>query len=217
MTQQTEFGFEGKVSALPRDDALIRLDGLVGHDLRPLAKNYGITIERDGRKNKGWAGQTVEAFLGRSPNSERGADFGDWELKVVPLTINTEGNFRVKESMAVAMFTTEELETQSFEQSHVLEKLRSLVLVARHFDTDGERMSIVVCAQPYDLKDSADYDQVREDYEEARWVLRNHGAERLRGEIGQLIQPRVKGGRSKSSRGHAFYARSRFVARMLGL
>ena len=66
----------------------------------------------------------------------------------------------------------EELETESFEQSHLLEKLRSLVLVARHFDTDGERMSIVVCAQPYDLKDSADYDQVREDYEEARWVLR---------------------------------------------
>lgn len=217
VTEQTKFGFEPERSNLARTEALIRLEALLGQDLRPLAGAYGITIERDGKKNKGWAGQTVEAYLGRSPNSDRGADFGDWELKVVPLVLTAGGNFRVKESMAIAMFTPEELETQSFAQSHLLEKLRSLVLVARHFDEDGERMSIVVCAQPFDLHESTFFDAVEEDYEEARWVLRHQGADGLRGGVGRYVQPRVKGGRSKTSRGHAFYARSQFVARMLRL
>lgn len=217
MIEQTKFGFETDIPNLDRTDALVRLEALLGQDLRPLAGTFGITIERDGNKNKGWAGQTVEAYLGRSPNSDRGADFGDWELKVVPLVLTARGDFRVKESMAIAMFSPEELETQSFEESHLLEKLRSLVLVARHFDPEGERMSIVVCAQPFDLKESSFFDAVREDYEEARWVLRHQGPDGLRGGVGRYVQPRVKGGRSKSSRGHAFYARSRFVARMLRL
>ena len=143
--KQTTFGFDDAQEALSRPRALCLLDELIGQDLRPLATIHGITVEKDGKKNKGWAGQTVEAFLGRSPNSDRGADFGDWELKVVPLVLTANDSFRVKESMAIAMFTPEELETQSFEESHLLEKLRSLVLVARHFDEHGERMSIVVC------------------------------------------------------------------------
>lgn len=217
VVQQTHFGFDSAVPSLKRGDALIQLEALLGQDLRPLAGTYGITIERNGKKNKGWAGQTVEAYLGRSPNSDRGADFGDWELKVVPLVLNSAGDFRVKESMAIAMFTPEELETQSFEESHLLEKLGTLVLVARHFDESGERMSIVVCAQPFDLRGSAFYDAVKEDYEEARWVLRHQGTDGLRGGVGKYVQPRVKGGRSKSSRGHAFYARSSFVGKMLQL
>ncbi|MGB0647109.1 MAG: MutH/Sau3AI family endonuclease [Bradymonadia bacterium] len=215
--KQTTFGFEGAQETLSRTHALCLLDELIGQDLRPLAATHGITVERDGKKNKGWAGQTVEAFLGRSPNSDRGADFGDWELKVVPLVLTANDSFRVKESMAIAMFTPDELETQSFEDSHLLEKLRSLVLVARHFDEHGERMSIVVCARPFDLAESPFYDRVKEDYEEARWVLRHQGADGLRGGVGRFVQPRVKGGRSKTSRGHAFYARSSFVGEMLSL
>jgi hypothetical protein len=115
------------------------------------------------------------------------------------------------------MFTPSELECQSFEESHLLEKLRSLVLVARHFDEEGERMSIVVCSQPFDLEDSSFFEAVKEDYEEARWVLRHQGADGLRGGVGRYVQPRVKGGKSKTSRGHAFYARSSFVGRMLKL
>jgi DNA mismatch repair protein MutH len=217
LIQQTKFGFDSETPNLKRSDALVKLDELLGQDLRPLAGTYGITIERDGRKNKGWAGQTVEAYLGRSPNSDRGADFGEWELKVVPLVLRADGDFRVKESMAIAMFTPSELETQSFEDSHLLEKLRSLVLVARHFDEQGERMSIVVCSQPFDLADSSFYDAVKDDYEEARWVLRHQGSDGLRGGVGRYVQPRVKGGKSKSSRGHAFYARSAFVGEMLKL
>ena len=217
MTEQFTFGFGGEENPLPRDVALEKLRTLIGQDLRQLADTYGITVLRNGRKNKGWAGQTVEAFLGRSPNSDRGPDFGDWELKVVPLLLRNDDSFRVKESMAIAMFRPSELETERFEDSHLFEKLRSLILVARHFDPEGERMSIVVSAVTFDLLDDESYAQVQEDYEEARWVLRNHGADGLRGEVGQLVQTRVKGGRDTGGRGHAFYARPKFVAKILGL
>ena len=217
MKDQFKFDFGHQQSSLSRAEGLKKLDTLIGQDLRVLAKHYGITVFREGKKNKGWAGQTVEYFLGRSPNSDRGPDFGDWELKVVPLTIDKKEEFRVKESMAIAMFKPSELEHQSFEDSHLFEKLRSLVLVARHFDVDGERMSIVVRAVAFDLSDSDHLLAVKDDYEEARWVLRNHGPDGLRGEVGQLVQTRVKGGQDKGTRGHAFYARPKFVATMLGL
>lgn len=217
MTDQSKFDFGTQQPSLSRAEGLKRLGTLIGQDLRVLAKHYGITVFRGGNKNKGWAGQTVEAFLGRSPNSDRGPDFGDWELKVVPLTIDSQEVFRVKESMAIAMFQPWELESQPFEDSHLFDKLRSLVLVARHFDVDGERMSIVVRAVAFDLSDTQLLRSVKDDYEEARWVLRNHGPDGLRGEVGQLVQTRVKGGRNKGARGHAFYARPKFVATMLGL
>ena len=200
MTEQFSFGFGGEEVSLSREAALPRLRALIGQDLRQLAHEHGITVFRHGKKNKGWAGQTVEACLGRSPNSDRGPDFGDWELKVVPLLLRGDDLFRVKESMAISMFRPSELETEAFEESHLFEKLRSLIVVARHFDPEGERMSIVVSAVTFDLLTSDTYDQIKEDYEEARWVLRNQGAGGLKGEVGQLVQTRVKGGKDSGGR-----------------
>ena len=68
-----------------------------------------------------------------------------------------------------------------------------------------------------DLGDAEIYQQVVEDYEEARWMVRNEGVHALTGGIGRLIQPRVKGGAGAGRGGHCFYARSRFVGYILGL
>lgn len=216
MTEQ-QLDLIGPPQELTRDEALLRLEQISGDDLRPLADRFGITVWRDGRLNKGWAGQVVEAYLGRSPNSDKAADFGDWELKVVPLVANAEGTLRAKESMAIAMFTAEELETQSFEDSHLLEKLRRLIVVARLYLGGEERSSLLLGATEFDLGNTEIYDQVVEDYEEARWMVRNEGAHALNGGIGRLIQTRVKGGAGAGRGGHCFYARAHFVAHILGL
>ena len=88
---------------LRRADALVQLRALEGADLRPLADAYELTVWRDGKRNKGWAGQVVERFLGQRPNARHGADFGDWELKVVPLAFAGDGVWRLKETMAITM------------------------------------------------------------------------------------------------------------------
>ena len=69
-------GFDEPV--LDRPAGLARLMKLAGSDLRRLADSYGITVSGKRGRNKGWAGQTVERYLGRSPNSDRRADFGTW-------------------------------------------------------------------------------------------------------------------------------------------
>lgn len=69
---------------MEREVALKRLNTLVGVDLRPMADRYDITVWRDGRKNKGWAGHTIERFLGLPLNSAQSPNFGSWELKVYP-------------------------------------------------------------------------------------------------------------------------------------
>ena len=217
MNEQKSFGFVPTSTPLSIQTAMAKLHGLVGHDLRPLADAYGIKVGTHKRKNKGWAGQTVEAFLGQSPNSDRGADFGDWELKVVPLLLTSDDRFRVKESMAIGMFRPEELESEAFAQSHLAEKMSSMVIVARHFDPDGENCSIVVQVAQFELEKSPLREAIKEDYEEIRWVLRNEGIDALGGHLGTWIQPRVKGGSNNAQRGFAFYARSQFVANVLGL
>lgn len=55
---------------MERLDAMSRLTKLVGQDLRQLADQSDITVwSQGGKKNKGWAGQTIERYLGLALNS----------------------------------------------------------------------------------------------------------------------------------------------------
>jgi DNA mismatch repair protein MutH len=200
---------------LGRADALDRLAILVGVDLRPLADRYGVTVWRDGRRNKGWAGMVVERYLGLAANGTQAPDFGDWELKVVPLELAADGRLRLKETMAITMFTAADLESQEFEQSHLLAKLGRIVVVARVYEGPEEARSVVQAVAGFDLTD-ADRAQVRSDYEEARWVVRTQGAWALDGRVGKLVQPRPKGA-GHGSGGMGFYAKKALVTRMLGI
>ncbi len=201
---------------LSREAAVEKLAALVGEDLRPLADDFGITVWREGRRNKGWAGQVVERYLGQRPNSRQGADFGDWELKVVPMVQSADGSLRLKETMSITMFTQKELETCTFEESHLWAKLQRLLLVARLYESPEEANSFVLTVAPFDLAGSTFLEQVREDYEEIRWVAREHGVYALDARVGRLVQPRPKGGADRKA-GHGFYARKDFVMHMLGL
>ncbi|MCB9522175.1 MAG: hypothetical protein H6702_02185 [Myxococcales bacterium] len=200
---------------LTRVEALGRLQALIGQDLRPLADRYGITVWRGDKRNKGWAGQVVERYLGQAPNSAHGADFGDWELKVVPLIFGADGDLRLKETMGITMFTPHELEAQDFAESHLLDKLARTVVVARVYEDPAEARSLVAAVAPFDLDDPALYADLEEDYEEIRWAVREGGVEALHGGIGRWVQPRPKGDARRA--GVGFYARKPLVMRMLGL
>lgn len=200
---------------LARADALTRLAALVGQDLRPLADSYGVTVWLRGQRNKGWAGHTVERFLGRKPDSKQAADFGDWELKVVPLVATAEGAWRLKETMAITSFSPAALEETEFEDSHLLEKLARLVVVARTFEDEAESRSRVLRVAAFDLDDPALLQAVRDDYDEIRWVVQHEGRHALSGRIGRYVHPRPRGGKQSDLVG--FYAHKALVARALGM
>jgi len=200
---------------MERDIAIRKLKELEGIDLVPLASKYAVTIWKQDKKNKGWAGHVLERYLGLPINSAQSPNFGSWELKIVPLKKLANGKIVVKETMAITMIDPYNVSHTPFEQSHLLAKLKKAVVCARLFESQKEEKTILVRVASFDLSDKNIYEQVRRDYEETRNCIITKGFEYLTGSMGVLIQPRTKGaGHGSTSR--AFYARVPFVSKILG-
>lgn len=202
--------------SLDRKEAIRRINLIVGKDLRAMANEYQIAVWNNGHENKGWAGQVIERYLGLPQNSRQAPDFGDWELKVVPLRKDADGNLRVKESMAITMLEPAEVLANKFEDSHLYDKLRSMVVVSRVWESKEEMHSTLHAAAEFDLDNPKIRQQVVSDYELIRAEIRAHGIDSVTGDLGKLVQARTKGpGHGSTSR--AFYARPVFVAHILNL
>lgn len=201
---------------MERVEAITRLTTLVGQDIRQLADQYRVTVwSQESKKNKGWAGHTIERYLGLPINSSRSPNFGSWELKLVPLVARRTGELRVKETMAITMIDSVEVTNKEFEQSHLFNKLQKIVVVARVFESQADERSLVHSVASFDLDNFEIYEQVKADYNLIREAIRTQGFSSLSGKMGRLVQPRTKGqGHGSTSR--AFYARTSFVAHILG-
>ena len=206
---------------MERTEAVQKLKQLEGQDLRQLADKHSITVWKKDTagnltKNKGWAGHTIERYLGLPLNSSQSPNFGSWELKIVPLKRLKTGVIVVKETMAITMIDPVNVLQKPFEQSHLLAKLQKAVVCARLFESQLEQHTLLVKVATFDLGDKEIYNQVRDDYEETRETIRTKGFEALTGAMGVLVQPRTKGaGHGSISR--AFYARVGFVTKILDL
>jgi DNA mismatch repair endonuclease MutH len=192
-----------------RPRALSQLRGLVGSDLRDLARRYDVATHRDGRLNKGWAGQTLERHLGIPLNSRQQPDFHDWELKGVALTLDASGMPRAKETMAITMFNPVHVIATPFAQSHLREKLRRMLVVGWVGGARRSATATIICAEPFNLPPHVEA-LVKADYDRIRGLLRVYGPEVITGRVGDWVQARPKGpGRGSTSR--AFYARQRLI------
>ena len=209
---------------MERAEAFVKLKKLVGADLLALAEKLEIPVHIkvniDGklvpRISKGWAGHTIERFLGLPLNCSPSPNFGSWELKVVPVRIRPKLDVCVKETMAITMIDPYEVKAKPFEDSHLYRKMRKMIVVARTFVDLTESSAVVHSVGTFDLEDPKIYKQVKSDYDFVRKVLHTKGFNALTGRMGVLIQPRTKGpGNGSTSR--AFYARTQFVAHILGL
>lgn len=202
--------------SLDRSEAVRRINLLAGKDLRPMADEYRIPVWKNGHENKGWAGLVIEHYLGLPANSRQAPDFGTWELKVVPLNRDAHANLRVKESMAITMLEPEEVVASKFDDSHLYDKLRSMVVVSRIYESPQELRSILHAAAEFDLDNPKIREQVANDYEAIRTQIRTGGIDTVTGDLGKLVQARTKG-RGHGSTTRAFYARPIFVAHILNL
>lgn len=201
---------------MERDEAIAKIELLKGRDLRALADQYEVTVWRGDKKNKGWAGHVIERYLGLPINSAQAPNFGSWELKVVPLKVAADGSLKVKETMAITMIDPYEVKRTPFEESHLFRKMSRQVVVSRIFESQRDARSLLHSVGDFDLDDPEVYRRVKADYEEVQAVLRKSGLPGLTGAMGALVQPRTKGaGHGSTSR--AFYARTQFVAHILGM
>ena len=196
---------------MERTEAVKKLQQLVGKELHELANEYGVTIYRNGKVNKGWAGHVFERFLELPINSAQSPNFGSWELKSIPLKYLKSGELAFKETMAITMIDPVNVCQKEFKDSHLLAKLKKAVVVARIVGNTVNDPSYIHSIVEFDLHDSL-YEAVKEDYDLVRDVLLNpsQGFDSLTGAMGVYIQPRTKGaGHGSTSR--AFYARPKFL------
>ena len=199
---------------MERQEALSILSELIGKDLRLLADKYEVTVFREGRRNKGWAGHVLERHLNLPINSSQSPNFGSWELKIVPLKYLKSGKLTVKETMSITMIDPYNVENTDFEDSHLLAKLRKLIIAARVWESTDEERSILYTVKTFDLDNSVIYDQIKADYDLVRETIRTTGFSTLTGKMGEYIQPRTKGA-GHGSITRAFYARTTFLKQFI--
>lgn len=199
---------------MERQEALSKLSELIGKDLRLLADKYEVTVFKDGKRNKGWAGHVLERHLDLPINSSQSPNFGSWELKIASLKYLQNGELTVKETMAITMIDPYNVERTDFENSHLLAKLRKLIVAARIWESTEEKRSMLYAVKTFDLDDPAIYNQIKADYDLVRETIRTTGFSTLTGKMGVYIQPRTKGpGRGSTTR--AFYARTTFLKQFI--
>lgn len=202
---------------MERIEAIERLRSLEGREIHELAQEYKVTIYRDGRVNKGWAGHVFERYLELPINSAQSPNFGSWELKSIPIKTLRNGNLQFKETMAVTMIDPVNVMQKEFEESHLLSKLRKAVVVGRTVGNTVDDPSYIYKVVTLDLDEQL-YNTVCEDYNLVRNILiaNNGDINSLSGRMGTYIQPRTKGaGHGSVSR--AFYARPLFLRQFFDL
>jgi len=196
---------------MERKEAIEKLKKLVGKELHELAYEYNVTIYRNGRVNKGWAGHVFERYLELPLNSAQSPNFGSWELKSIPLKYKKNGKLTFKETMAITMIDPVNVCQKEFRDSHLLAKLRKAIVIARIVGDSIDEPSYIHSVVEFDLQGEL-YNAVKADYDLVRQTLFDpqKGFDSLTGKMGLYIQPRTKGaGHGTTSR--AFYARPRFL------
>jgi len=202
---------------MERAEAIENLKNLIGKELHELARQYNVTVYQQGKVNKGWAGHVFERHLQIPINSAQSPNFGSWELKSIPLKYKKNGELAFKETMAITMIDPIDVCQKEFEYSHLLAKLKKIVVVARTVGKNVDELSYIHSVIEFDLHGEL-YDAVKADYDLVRNTLLDteKGFNALTGKMGYYIQPRTKGaGHGSTSR--AFYARPRFLAKFIKL
>jgi len=199
-----------------REQAIEKLQEIIGQDLVELAKFHNVTLFKGNNKNKGWVGHVAEAHLGLPINSLQSPDFGDWELKTVSMKRLKTGLIVPKETMAITMINAEHVANTPFEQSHLKCKLDKMLIISRMWYDKLEPNSELLDAFEFDIdKDKQLYEEIKVDYEETQECIRAKGFKCLTGKMGKWVQPRTKGQGNGAPITRAFYARPIFLKKLM--
>ena len=173
-----------------------------GQNLTEKYSEYGYNTP----SNKGKFGLLIENILGLNNNSIQEPDFGDFELKCIPLKKLKNGKLTFKETVAITMINPDNIINTSFSESHLYNKLKKVLFVTYINDT-------IYDVHIFELNGTI-YDEVKNDYDNIRKSIIMVGFPSLSSSMGKYIQPRTKGaGHGSISR--AFYGRVSFLSEII--
>ena len=91
-----------------------------------------------------------------------------------------------------------------------------MIICGRERVDATESSSKLLYVNSFDLLSTKYWEQIKNDYDLIRDVIRNQGFDALTGKLGTYIQPRTKGS-GHGSKSRAFYAKIPFVEVILGI
>jgi len=204
-----------------RATAIKNLKKYIGRDLAELAPQFGISPFKGGKQNKGWKGLVLERLAGLQPNVSKAPNGLTYELKSVAFHYKGKG-LVPKETMAITMINPEELKVQSFFESHVWAKLKSMIFCAVMWHGMNSKSAELLKVASLDFaEDDELINEIKADYDFVRNKLVAKGFGALTGADGKWIQARTKGiGGINPRTGQrrpitrAFYARIKLVKKI---
>ena len=125
------------------------------------------------------------------------------------------GKLTVKEPMQVTQLNPNDVSQTDFENSHLFAKLRHVVIGARIWESKQEEKSIFYGVTTFDLLDNPEvYNQIKDDYNLVKEIIRTQGFSALKTGMGDYVQPKTKG-RGHGSTSRAFYAKISFLKKFV--
>jgi DNA mismatch repair protein MutH len=207
-------------------ELLQRARALAGLSLRQVATHLDRRVPTDLRRNKGWVGQLIEAFLGAQAASLSEPDFTDIqvELKTIPVSrvgLPRESTYVCTVPLAKGLHTP-------WVASPVWRKLRRVLWVPVEGDTEIPlAQRCVGNALLWSPTEEQEY-ALQSDWDELMDMVSHGELERVTAHLGQYLQIRPKAANSKALTNgigehgepiatlpRGFYLRTRFTAQIL--
>ncbi len=224
-------GTEGERSAdswrhlLPaRHEALdVLKQVLPNKNLYDLAREFGITVHKGDKFNKGWVGQTLERAAQLPLSSRQEIDGRDFELKSTTLLLH--GNVWVpKETIKVTQLNPTAIVDEEFETSAFWKKLVRLIFVGVHHESPEK--CVVVKLGGADVTDPRLIEEARLFWEDVKYLVASGELDLLQnlGDSDGYFQLRPVGDGTQWSESpttgekfpaRAFYATKNFISRLM--
>ena len=177
---------------------------LVGHSLRE--KTNASKLD-DPHRRKGAFGNAVEEYYFHyAPNSDSAPDFSEagLELKCTPLKRTTKGDLVAKERLVLSMIDYMSVVNETFETSHLMEKIDNILLISYLWEKDVDLLDYkVVLADVWSIPPE-DVPQIKADWETVVNKVRSGHAEDISGSDTAYLEACTKSANSKVRRSQPF-------------
>ena len=212
----------------PEDEQTLlqRAQSLAGYTLGELAGRANLAIPPDLKREKGWVGMLLEAYLGASAGSRPEQDFPEIGVELKTIPIDAQGKPLETTFVCVAPLTGNSGVT--WESSHVRHKLQRVLWIPvegeRAIPLAARRVGAPLLWSPNEEEER----QLRMDWEELMDLIVLGEVERITARHGEVLQLRPKAANSKAlteaigARGETiltlprgFYLKKNFTAALL--
>lgn len=177
-------------------ELLQKAQSIAGLTLGEIAKEFGVDMPKDLKRDKGWAGQLIEIALGATAGSKPEQDFAALGIELKTIPINSKGE--PLETTFVSLAPLIHNSGIHWQTSHVRYKLAKVLWVP----ILGERQIPLAdrfIGQPILWHPTQEQEkQLQQDWEELMDYIVLGKVHQINAKIGEVLQLRPKGANSKA-------------------